>query len=138
MTVRVTMPRPLLSAEAIAVGQVVTGTSTLSVLDGPTDQAGTAAVKPQGVATTSATDASEIVGVVTFGECDGLLGDTVAQGDILVAEYNTGRLIPFADSAYTDGTVIWTVGRALEGGADGQMGRIFVDIQSRAIATAPA
>ena len=67
-----------------------------------------------------------------------LAGATIAVGDILVAEYDTGRVIPFADSAYTDGAVVWTVGRALEGASDGQMLRVEVHITSRAIATAPA
>lgn len=121
-----------------APGQVLTiSTDTLIVLQGPTDQPGTSAVKPAGIALKSAL-ATEDCACCYEGSCMALAGDTIAAGDILVAEYNTGRVIPFADSAYTDGTIVWTVGRALEGGADGQMIRVEVSITSRAVATAPA
>lgn len=135
---RKTLARPVLGGAAVAAGQVVTiDTGALVPLDGPTDQAGTVAVKPAGIALTSATSTTECA-TCYEGSCMALAGATIAVGDILVAEYDTGRVIPFADSAYTDGAVVWTVGRALEGASDGQMLRVEVHITSRAIATAPA
>ena len=133
---RKTLARPVLGGSAVAAGQVVTISSdALIPLVGPTDQAGTVAVKPAGIALTSATSTTECA-TCYEGSCMALAGDTIAAGDILVAEYETGRVIPFVDSAYTDGTVVWTVGRALEGASDGQMLRIETHITSRAIATA--
>jgi len=133
------LAQPALSGAAIAAGQVLTiDTGALIPLVGPTNQAGTVAVKPAGIALKSADAAGADVACANGGECMALAGDTIAAGDILVAEYLTGRVIPFADSAYTDGTVIWTVGRALGAAADGQRVAIQVHITSRAIATAPA
>lgn len=131
------LARPALAGGTVAAGQVVTGTSSITALVGSSNQAGTFTVKPQGVATTSALNGEPIT-VVFAGECTALAGDTIAQGDMLVAEYNTARVIPFADSAYTDGTVGWLIGRALEGGVDGQALRIDVNIQLHTVATAPA
>ena len=135
---RKTLARPVLGGSAVAAGQVVTiAHDALIPLVGATNQAGTVSVKPAGIALTSATATTECA-TCYEGSCMALAGDTIAVGDILVAEYQTARVIPFVDSAYTDGTVIWTVGRALEGASDGQMLRIETHITSRAIATAPA
>lgn len=133
------LAQPALSGAAIAAGQVLTiDSAALIPLIGETNQAGTVTVKPAGIALKSAAASGEDVACANGGECMALAGDTVNVGDILVAEYNTGRVIPFADSAYTDGTIAWTVGRALEAGADGKLIAIQVHITSRAIATAPA
>jgi hypothetical protein len=138
MTVRVVLPRPVLAGGTIAAGQAVTGTSSFTAAVGASSQQVTfTGTKPRGIALNSAVNGAA-VDVCCFGECDALAGDTIADGDILVCEYESGRLIPFADSAYTDGTVGWTVGMALEAAVDGQMFRVLVNIQSRAIATAPA
>lgn len=135
---RKTLARPVLGGSAVAAGQVVTiDTGALIPLVGATNQAGTVSVKPAGIALTSATSTTECA-TCYEGSCMALAGDTIAVGDILVAKYQTARVIPFVDSAYTDGTVVWTVGRALEGASDGQMVRIETHITSRAIATAPA
>jgi hypothetical protein len=127
--------RPVTAGEAIAVGLVVTGTSSFTVLDGPTDQAGTAAVKPRGIAQTSAAASGDAVVVVERGDATALAGDTVAAGDVCVAEYNTGRLIPYSAAAYTDGTEIYTAGRAKEAATDGVLFQFDVDIQLHTIPT---
>ena len=135
---RRTLARPVTASTTVAVGQVVTiSTAEFIPLLGPTDQPGTAAVKPAGIALTSAVDGTECT-VCYDDECDGLFGANVAVGDELVAEYETGRLIPYVAATYVEGTEIWIVARALEGGVDGQNARVSVEIRSKTIPTAPA
>jgi len=134
---RHTLARPIDANSTIAVGQAVTiDTGALEPLDGPTNQAGTAAVKPAGIALTSAVDGTECT-VCFSGECNALLGATVAVGDELVAEFATGRLIPYVIAAYVDGTEIQIICRALEAGIDGQQARVNVNIYGKTVPTAP-
>jgi hypothetical protein len=133
---RSTLARPINAGDAVAIGQVVTEDSgDLTPLVGETDQPTTAAIKPFGVALTSAAVGAECT-TVFRGECNGLAGGTVEAGDELVAEYETARLIPYTSADYDEGSEIWIVARALEDAADGQQFRIDVDIYLKTVPTA--
>jgi hypothetical protein len=133
---RSTLARPIDAGAAVAIGQVVTESSgDLIPLVGATSQKVTAAIKPFGVALTSAAVGAECT-TVFRGECNGRAGATVAAGDELVAEYETARLIPYDAGDYDEGSEIWIVARALEDAADGQQFRIDVDISLKTVPTA--
>ena len=119
--------RPRVAGEAITTrGLVVRDSSDKWVICDDAGQATVAARTCAGVNVTTATASDKPVTVVTFGECSALAGDTIINGDRLVAEAGTGRVIPFNPASYSDGDVVCTIGTALEDAVDGQFVRINV------------
>lgn len=119
--------RPRVAGEAITTrGLVVRDSSDKWVICDDAGQATVAALTCAGVNVTTATASDKPVTVVTFGECSALAGDTIINGDRLVAEAGTGRVIPFNPASYSDGDVVCTIGTALEDAVDGQFVRINV------------
>jgi|DEB0MinimDraft_10_1074344.scaffolds.fasta_scaffold58305_2 hypothetical protein len=119
--------RPRVAGEAIAKrGLVVRDSSDQWVICDDAGQATVAALKCAGINVTTATDSDKPVTVVTFGECSAAAGATIVNGDRLVAEAGTGRVIPFDPTDYSDGDVVHTIGTALEDAVIGQFVRINV------------
>ena len=140
MTVRVIGARPVAADEDVLPGLAVYDDSgEIKVLEEST-QAGTLGLTPYGIAMTD--DAGGVAEVVTEGEVNALAGDKIAAGDLIVAQVDTGRLIPLDGglvATLTEGTVIWYVGRALEGASgDGVQFRAFVRPAMFTVPTAPA
>ena len=128
MTIRAYSRGPRAAEETILVGYACkVGTGAVALLDDAT-QATTVTVKPLGVSATEAASGDEIA-VIDFGESVFVAGTSgVAQGDSLVAEAGTGKLIAYVESAYADGQIVWIVGRAQEAVAANALGNCFVNI----------
>ena len=119
--------RPRVAGEAIsAVGLVVRDSSDKWVICDDAGQATVAALTCAGINVTTATASDKPVTVCTFGECSALAGGTIANGDRLMAEASTGRVIPFNPAAFSDGDTVNIIGTALEDGTDGALCRVNV------------
>lgn len=117
------------AAEAIPEGTVVyvDGSGDIALVDGPTDQAGTAAVRPLAVAQASLASGAEAHGLLRNGPGVGLVGTGGwTLGDYLVAEYDEGALIAYDANDYSDGDVVHIVGEALETASAGAFGQVDV------------
>ena len=53
----------------------------------------------------------------------------LTQGQSFVAEAGTGKALAYAEASYTDGQVVWIIGRALEAISANATGRAFVQMQ---------
>jgi len=119
--------RPRVAGEAIsAVGLVVRDSSDKWVICDDAGQATVAALTCAGINVTTATASDKPVTVCTFGECSALAGGTIVNGDRLMAEASTGRVIPFNPAAFSDGNTVNIIGTALEDGTDGALCRVNV------------
>jgi len=120
--------RPRVAGEPILErGLVVRDSLDEWVICDDAGQATVAALKCAGVNVTTAAIQSSPVTVCTFGECSALAGATIVNGDRLVAEAATGRVIPFDPTDYSDGDTVYILGTALEDGTDGAFCRINVN-----------
>lgn len=128
MTIRSYSATPRAAEETILVGYACkVGTGKVALLDDAT-QATTVTVKPLGISATEAANNEEIA-VIDFGEATFVAGTSgVAQGDSLVAEAGTGKLIAYVESAYANGQVVFIIGRAQEAVAANALGNCFVSI----------
>jgi len=119
--------RPRVAGEAIsAVGLVVRDSSDEWVICDDAGQATVAALTCAGINVTTATASDKPGTVCTFGECSALAGGTIVNGDRLMAEASTGRVIPFNPAAFSDGDTVNIIGTALEDGTDGALCRVNV------------
>lgn len=108
-----------LAGEAIAAGLVLTLSTDAVVLNDAATQATMAQTKPVGISAVSVASGA-VCTYVTAGYVNGTAGAAVVEGDALVSQAGTGRLIPFVLANYTDQTAIWIVGYAAEdASADG-------------------
>jgi hypothetical protein len=120
--------RPRVAGEAMTErGLVVRDSSDKWVICDDSGQATVAALTCAGINVTTATADGKPVTVCTFGECSALAGATIVNGDPLVAEAGTGRVIPFNPASYSDGNTVCTIGTALEDAVDGQFVRMNVN-----------
>ncbi len=130
MTLRTYSNGPRLSSEAILPGYICgIDTAKVDLIDDAT-QATTVTVTPLGVSATETTAANQEIAVVTFGEVDVVAGTGgLTQGQSFVAEAGTGKALAYAEASYTDGQVVWIIGRALEAISANATGRAFVQMQ---------
>ena len=120
--------RPRVAGEAISsVGLVVRDSSDKWVICDDAGQSTVAALNCAGINVTTASASDKPVTVCTFGECSALAGGTIVNGQRLVAEASTGRVIPFDPTDYSDGDVVHIIGTALEDGTDGALCRVNVN-----------
>lgn len=135
---------PTAVAEALSPGLAVTldNDGKVVLLDGPTDQPGTAAVIPHGIAMrtepiTSATSTNATAQILRRGQFTVVAGatDAAATGKFGVAQYNTGRVIPLAEASYVDGSTIYLLGRFLGPAVSGNPVQFEVDITPYTIGT---
>lgn len=92
-----------------------------AIADDGADQAATQQLAATGIFTAGSA-ANESVTVQRTGTCTAIAGTGgVTQGDFVVAEYNTGKLIPLDVSVGTTGDVVYVLGEALKtASADGK------------------
>jgi hypothetical protein len=130
MTIRTYVTYPPTASEAILPGYACgIDTGKVDLIDDAT-QATTVTVTPLGISATEATADGDTIAVVGFGEAMGVAGTGgLAAGQSFVAEASTGKLLPYAESAYVDGQTVWILGRALEAIAANAKGRVFVQLQ---------
>lgn len=126
MTIREYSNSPRLASEAITAGYLCgIDTGKVDLLD-DSGQTTVVTVTPLGVAATTATADTEIA-VVSYGETDVVAGTGgLSQGQSFVAEAGTGKALPYSEATYTDGQVVWIIGRALEAIAANATGRALV------------
>lgn len=140
MTVRTILARPVAADTDVLPGLAVYDDSgTITVAEEST-QAGTLGIVPLGIAMTDATGG--VADVVAEGEVNAIAGAAIPAGSAIVAQADTGRLIPLNSTligTLTEGAVIWIVGRALEAATgDGSQFRAFVRPAPFTIPTEPS
>lgn len=133
MTIRSYSNSPRTAVEAITAGYLCgIASGQVDLLD-DSGQTTVVTVTPLGVAATDAAANGEIA-VVDFGEVDVVAGTGgLTQGQSFVAEAGTGKALPYSEATYTDGQVVWIIGRALEAISANATGRAFVQIQQISI-----
>ena len=124
------------AGEAITAGLVLTLSTNDVILNDAATQATMAQTKPVGISAVSVASGAAVT-YAKAGLVNGTAGAAVVEGDALVTQASTGRLIPFVLSDYTDQTVIWIVGIAMED-ASGDGVSLVVDVRPYALCISKA
>ena len=140
MTVRTILARPVAADTGVLPGLAVYDDKGEIKVAEESTQPDTLGLVPLGIAMTDA--AGGVADVVAEGEVNGLAGAAIPAGSAIVAQVDTGRLIPLDGAligTLTEGSVIWLVGRALEAATgDGSQFRAFVRPIPFTVPTAPS
>ena len=124
------------AGEAITAGLVLTLSTNDVILNDAATQATMAQTKPVGISAVSVASGAAVT-YAKAGLINGTAGAAVVEGDALISQAGTGKLIPFVTSAYTDQTTVWIVGIAMED-ASGDGVSLVVDVRPYALCISKA
>lgn len=116
------------AGEAISAGYVLSLSTNDVVLADAATQATMAQTKVIGISAASAASGAACTYAVG-GLVRAVAGDTIVEGDALVAQATTGKVIPFVTATYTDATTIWIIGTAKQDAAAD--GSVLVNVDPR-------